>query len=159
MEKARDVIHHPGGVAVLPIDGDDVILVRQYRVAVDDLVLEIPAGKLDPTDTSPVDAARRELLEEIGATPLRLVELGSTLVSPGYTSERIHLFVADGILWGERQPQGLEERSAEIIRLSWQEALGMINAGGIVDAKTMLALVLWREVDGSTHRSAEIEGE
>lgn len=140
---ARDVIQHPGGVAVLPVDGDDVLLVRQYRVAVDRWVLEIPAGKLDQPGEVPEQAAVRELVEEIGVHPRRLVALGSTLPSPGYTSEEIHLFVADGILDGERAPHGLEEESAELVRIPLREALQLVDDGQIVDAKTQIALSLW----------------
>lgn len=140
---ARDVIQHPGGVAVLPIDGEDVLLIRQYRVAVDRWVLEIPAGKLDQTEEAPEAAAFRELVEELGARPRRLVALGSTLPSPGYTSEEIHLFVADGILDGERSPHGLEEESAELVRIPLREALQLVDDGEIVDAKTQIALSLW----------------
>lgn len=139
----RDVVSHPGGVAVLPIAGGEVVFVRQFRVAIDSWVLEIPAGKLDPTDRDPAAAARRELREEIGAEAGDLVELGSTYVSPGYTSERIHLFVAEGILVGERTPHGLEEESAEIVRVPWEEALAMLDRGQIVDAKSQIALALW----------------
>ncbi len=139
----RDVISHPGGVAVLPLVDGDVILVRQFRVAIDAWVLEIPAGKLDPDDHDPEAAARRELREEIGAIDAELFDLGSTYVSPGYTSERIHLFAAEGILFGERTPHGLEEESAEIVRVPWEEALNMLDRGQIADAKTQIALALW----------------
>ena len=140
---ARDVIQHPGGVAVLPVDGDDVLLVRQYRVAVDRWVLEIPAGKLDQPGEPPDEAARRELTEELGVHAKRLVALGSTLPSPGYTSEEIHLFAAEGILDGERAPHGLEEESAELIRMPLREALQLVDEGQIIDAKTQIALSLW----------------
>lgn len=142
-ESPRDVIDHPGGVAVLPLDGDVVILVRQYRVAVDQVITEIPAGRIDPTDATPEDAARRELAEELGATPVRLIRLGTTLVSPGYTSERIHLFAAEGILWGQRRPEGAEERTAQIIRVPWEETLSMVENGEITDAKTQIAIGMW----------------
>lgn len=141
--RARDVVVHPGGVAVLPITDDGVVFVRQFRVAVNEWVLEIPAGKLDPDDADPRQAALRELREEIGAESARLVGLGSTFVSPGYTSERIHLFAADGILFGERTPHGLEEESAEIVLVAWEEALRMLDSGRLIDAKSQIALALW----------------
>lgn len=135
----RDVVRHPGGVGVVPVIGSDVVLVRQYRVAMDEPVLEIPAGKLDRGE-DPQAAAARELEEELGMTG-RLGRLGSLLVSPGYTDERIHLFVADDIVAGSRRPDGAEEHEAEIVQLPLQEALAMVEDGQIVDAKSQIALL------------------
>lgn len=135
----RDVVRHPGGVGVVPVIGSDVVLVRQYRVAMDEPVLEIPAGKLERGE-DPHAAAERELEEELGMTG-RLQRIGSLLVSPGYTDERIHLFVADDIVAGSRNPDGAEEHEAEIVRLPLQRALAMVEDGQIVDAKSQIALL------------------
>ncbi len=140
----RDVVRHPGGVGILPVIGSDVILVRQYRVAVETELLEIPAGKLDRADEKPEDAARRELVEELGYTAEHLTSLGTLLPSPGYTDEVIHLFVATGIVAEtDRRPDGAEERHAESIRLGLEEARSMIGSGVITDAKTQIALLRW----------------
>lgn len=136
---SRDVIRHPGGVGVLPILGDDVVLVRQYRVALDRPILEIPAGRLEP-DESPKAAGRRELAEELGMEG-RLEPLGALHVSPGYTDEIIHLFAAVDIVASDREPEGAEELEAEVVRLPLTEALEMVGDGRITDAKTQIALM------------------
>ena len=136
---SRDVIRHPGGVGVLPILGDDVVLVRQYRVALDRPVLEIPAGRLEP-DEEPLAAGERELTEELGMRG-RLMSLGELHVSPGYTDEIIHLFAAVDIVASDREPHGAEEVEAEVVQLPLTEALEMVGDGRITDAKTQIALM------------------
>ena len=136
---SRDVIRHPGGVGVVPIVGEDVVLVRQYRVALDRPILEIPAGRLEPGE-APAIAGERELVEELGMTG-RLVPLGALHVSPGYTDEIIHLFAAVDIVESDREPHGAEELEAEVIRLPLTEALQMVGDGRITDAKTQIALM------------------
>jgi ADP-ribose pyrophosphatase len=139
----RDVIRHPGGVGILAIDRGEVILVRQYRVAVDDSILEIPAGKLDTPDEDPAIAAVRELEEEIGFTPETVTPLGTMWPSPGYTDELIRLYVATGLSVVDRRPDGVEESHSDIVRLPVDEALARLGKGELVDAKTQLALLLW----------------
>ncbi len=136
---SRDVIRHPGGVGVLPMMGDDVVLVRQYRVALDRPILEIPAGRLEPGE-APELAGQRELSEELGMRG-RLVSLGALHVSPGYTDEIIHLFAAVDIVASDREPHGAEELEAEIVRLPLEHALEMVGDGRITDAKTQIALM------------------
>lgn len=139
----RDVVRHPGGVGVLAIDGEDAVLVRQYRVAVDTDILEIPAGKLDVDDGEPAHAARRELEEEIGFSPRALHPLGPMWPSPGYTDEVIHLFCAEGITPVERRPDGVEEAHAEIVRIPFNELLASVERGEVPDAKTQIAVLAW----------------
>lgn len=139
----RDVVRHPGGVAVLPVDGDQVWLIRQYRVAAGGRLLEIPAGKLDVDGESAEVAAARELEEELGVSPRRLVRLGAMLPSPGYTDELIHLYAADGIVPGERRPDGAEEVDAEVLRMPFAELIDRIGRGEVLDAKTQLAALAW----------------
>lgn len=137
----RDVIRHPGGVAIVAVHDGELYLVRQYRVAIDLPVLEIPAGKLDHGE-DPMAAARRELAEELGMTA-NLDRLGSMIVSPGYTDEIIHLYEAVDIVTGGRDPRGAEERTAEVVRMPVTEALERIDRGDITDAKTQIALMRW----------------
>jgi ADP-ribose pyrophosphatase len=139
----RDVIRHPGGVGVLAVDGSDVLLVRQYRVAVGMPILEIPAGKLDAVDEPLEVAATRELEEEIGFSPVELVPLGPMWPSPGYTDEVIHLFAAVGLRPTPRRPDGVEEHHSEIVRIDFDELLHMVERGSILDAKTQLAVLAW----------------
>ena len=140
----RDVIRHRGAVGVLPVWGEEeVTLISQFRAAVGEDVLEIPAGKLEDGEHSPDEAARRELCEETGLRAGRLVDLGEILPSPGYTDERIRLFAAQDLAWGERRPDGAEEREAQVITVKTSHALEMIESGKIRDAKTVVALLRW----------------
>jgi ADP-ribose pyrophosphatase len=139
----RDVVRHPGGVGILAIEGDRVWLVTQRRAPFGSEVMEIPAGRLDPGDRTPEEAARRELLEELGATASEWTALGEMLPSPGYSDEVIHLFAAQGLSFGDRRPDGSEERQAVLVPLPAAEALLRIGTGDLTDAKTQLALLLW----------------
>jgi ADP-ribose pyrophosphatase len=139
----RDVLRHPGGVAVLPVDGDRVWLVKQYRVALDRHILEIPAGKRDVSGEPPIETARRELAEELGMVAAEWVSLGTMAPSPGYTDEIIHLFAAGGIVAGTRKPDGAEEMEAEVVEMSLEDALTGIDDDVITDAKTQIALLRW----------------
>lgn len=147
-EVVRDVVRHPGGVAVLPVDGDRVWLIRQHRVAMGHHVDEIPAGTLDRDGEDAVGAARRELSEELGATTRHLEHLATMAPSPGYTDEVIEIYVAEGLDFGERSPQGAEEHDATVHSLSLSEALDSIGTGGISDAKTLIALLEWNRRRG-----------
>lgn len=140
---ARDVVRHPGGVAVLPVDGDQVWLISQWRTAVESQVLEVPAGKLDASDHHLPSAAARELAEEIGATAKELVLLTAMFPSPGYTDEVIHIFAARGLEFGDRTPDGAEEQEAQVVSLSLDEAVHSIETGEIRDSKTQIALLMW----------------
>ncbi|HEX2155194.1 MAG TPA: NUDIX hydrolase [Acidimicrobiia bacterium] len=142
-EVVRDVVRHPGGVAVLPVDGDHVWLIRQHRVALGRYIDEIPAGKLDVDGEATADAARRELIEELGATPRRLSHLATMAPSPGYTDEVIEIYVAEGLDFGDRSPQGAEEADSSIHSLPIADALDSISNGGLTDAKTLVALLEW----------------
>ena len=140
---ARDVVLHPGGVAVLPIEGDRVWLISQFRTAVGAQVLEVPAGKLDPSDRHLPAAAARELAEEVGATAKEMIFLTSMYPSPGYTDEVIHIFAARGLTFSDRNPDGAEEQDAVVVSLPFTEAVRSIEAGEIRDSKTQIALLIW----------------
>ena len=144
----RDVIRHRGGVGILPVRGEEVWLVRQYRAAVGGEILEIPAGRIEDGESSPEEAARRELWEETGLLADHMVDLGEILPSPGYTDERIRLFAAHGLSQGERSPDGAEEQAAQVVRVGWDRALEMIESGTIRDAKTVVALLRWSAAKG-----------
>jgi ADP-ribose pyrophosphatase len=130
-------------VAVLPIEGDRVWLISQWRTAVDAQVLEVPAGKLDPNDRYLPAAAARELAEEVGATAEELIFLTSMFPSPGYTDEVIHIYAARGLTFGDRTPDGAEEHEAKVVSLPLGEALRSIETGEIRDSKTQIALLIW----------------
>ncbi len=147
-EVLRDVVRHPGGVAVLPVEGEEVWLVRQYRVALGRWVTEIPAGVLDHPGEAPEAAAHRELAEELGARAGRLEHLATIAPSPGYTEETLTVFAATDLEFGSRRPDGAEEDHAEILRLPVAVALDSIDAGELIDAKTVVALLQWKRRRG-----------
>ena len=138
------IIRHPGGAGVLPVHDDgSVSLIRQLRPAVDELLLEIPAGRLGAGEP-PHLCAGRELREETGLSAERLLSLGMIHSSPGVFDEIIHLFAATGILQGEAAPEDDEE--IEVVRMPFSEALAMAAQGGISDAKTISALFRWDQI-------------
>ena len=139
----REVVSHIGAVGVLPITAQNkVVLVRQYRHAVRGYLLEIPAGKLDKEGESPKECARRELKEEAGVEFKELVELSVFHNSPGFSDERFHLFMAHVESIGETFPDGDEEEDMERVIIPLTEALDMVDDGRIIDAKSIIGLLL-----------------
>ena len=141
-EFTRDIVHHPGAVSIVPVDGDEVILVRQYRAALDDLVLEIPAGKRDVQDEPPEETARREIVEEIGMRAGRVELLAEFYNSPGFCDEHSFVFIGLDLEEAELDLQGVEEEHMTIERVKLDETLGMISRAEIIDAKTIIGLTL-----------------
>lgn len=136
----REVARHPGAVTILPLfDDGRVCLIRNYRVAVDRTLIELPAGTLEP-DEDPAATAARELEEETGYRARELRELCRFFMSPGILSERMYLFMATGLTAGPPRLEGGELIEPLIVR--WAEALAMIEHGEIEDAKTLTGL-LW----------------
>ena len=143
----RETVQHPGAAAILPLfDDGRVCLVRNYRIAVKQTLIELPAGTLDPGE-SPATTAARELAEETGYTAARLEPLAELLMSPGILNERMHVFLATGLTSGNASPEPGEE--IETLIVPWEEALAMIDDGRIQDAKTVAALLLY---DRRRHR-------
>lgn len=139
----RDVVHHPGWVAVVPLTDDDhVICVRQYRAAVSTWMLEVPAGIRDVGGEPPEDTARRELAEEAGVAADR-VELVATIHnSPGFADELGFVFLATGLSDVPTDRQGVEEHHMEVVRVPLADAARMIAAGELTDAKTVVGLLV-----------------
>lgn len=139
----RTFLRHPGAVAIVAVDGDEVVLVRQYRPALGVELLEIPAGTLDKgDDETPEGCAVRELAEEIGATARSIEHLATYVVAAGVSSERLHLFVARDLTFGEPAADGVEEQAMTIHRLPLAGARAAIADGRITDAKTIIGLLL-----------------
>lgn len=139
---SRFVIEHPGAVAVVPLIGDDVVLLHQYRAAAGEQILEIPAGRLDISGEQREAAARRELQEETGFVAEELSHLTDLWTAVGFTNERISIFLAEEVEVGHRSPVGPEEAHAEIVRMPFGEALELVTSGEIADAKTAIGLLL-----------------
>lgn len=143
-EGELDIIRHPGASAIVPFlsdpAGDDpqVLLIRQYRYATGGYLFEIPAGRLDLGE-KPEDCARRELREETGCTAGSMRFMTSMWTTPGFTDERIHLFMATGLTQGETKREADEFMTVQPVHLT--EALKMIERGEIQDSKTALGLL------------------
>lgn len=141
VELERDVVRHPGAVAVLPLHDDDTItMVRQYRAALDDHLWEIPAGIRDVAGEPDEVTARRELQEEVGLAAGRLVPLARFHNSPGFCDEDVQIFLATDLTDIGRTPHGVEEQVMQIERLAVTEVEAMVDDGRITDAKTMIAV-------------------
>jgi len=135
----REVIEHAHAVAMVPLtDGGEVILVRQFRLPTGRVLLEIPAGVIDPGE-DPAEAAQRELAEEIGCHAGRLERLLSVYLAPGYSTELIHIFLAANLVKEDRQADEDEIIATE--RLPLSEARRLVLAGEIQDAKTAVGIL------------------
>ncbi len=143
---ARHVVHHPGAVVVVPVEADleTVILVRQYRAAVDRELLEVPAGKLDVAGEPPVETARRELAEEVGRRAERYVHLADCFNSPGFTDERSHIFLALDLAEVPDARMGPEEEAMSIEPVPLDEIDDLVARGEIMSASNILGLLLAR---------------
>lgn len=142
----RIVVEHPGAVAVVPIISDEVVLIRQYRPAVEKRILEIPAGKLDIVGEDPRKAARRELAEETGFLADSFFHLTDLMTSVGFCDERISIFLADDVETGIRAPIGPEEKDADVLRMPFDQALALVVSGDITDAKTAVGILLTAQI-------------
>lgn len=139
-----EMFRHPGASAVVPLLDPDahpdprVLLIRQFRHAADGFIWEVPAGRLDPGE-APEQCARRELEEETGMRAAALERLTTIYTTPGFTDERIHLYLARGL------ERGAERREAdefmEVHPLRWSEVLRMMASGEIQDGKTLISLM------------------
>ena len=136
----REVIRHKGAVCVIPLDCEEqVILVSQYRYAVGQTMIEIPAGKLDSIDEIPEEAARRELKEETGYTARRLLPLGIYYGSPAILDEKIYMFAALDLEEGETHLD--EGEYVSCFKMPLQEAVQKVLAGEFPDGKTQSAVL------------------
>lgn len=143
-----EIVHHPGAVGVVPVRQDGrIVLVRQYRAAMNGMVIEIPAGKLEPGEV-PDACVKREIQEEIGYQVRSLRNLGLMHNAVGFSDACLHIFTAEIHSPGRQCLE--EDEYIEPLTLSLEEALTMVDAGEITDAKTQVALLLYarRKADG-----------
>jgi hydrolase, NUDIX family len=136
----REVVEHSGGVCVLPLtDRDEVIFVRQFRYPYKEVILEIPAGKRDHGEESPLECGKRELAEETGAKADKYTSLGELYPSPGYCGEVIYMFLATGLTFGDTNPD--EDEFLNVEKIPFDKALDMVLSDEIKDSKTQCALM------------------
>lgn len=150
-----DIIRHPGASAIVPLtENDTLLMIRQYRHATGGFIWEIPAGTLDPNET-PLQCAERELIEETGFSAKAWQELGEITPVPGYSDERIHIFLATDLT-----PTWQDLDADEILRVhevNFADAVRMVQRGEIQDGKTISALLmasLWLNGRNSVQETA-----
>lgn len=136
----REVVRHPGAVAVLALKDQKMLVVDQYRQPLGRCEVEIPAGKLEPGE-DPLEAAKRELEEETGYTCGSIRKLHSFYTSPGFADEVIHLYLAEDLTRGDMNPD--EDEFLEMAEITLEEAYQLIQEERISDAKTILAVYAW----------------
>lgn len=144
----REIVEHSNAVAVVPVDGDgNVVLLRQYRHALGEHQVEIPAGKLDVEGEAPEGAARRELIEEVGLDAGEFTQLVHFANSAGWTTEHTTVYLATGLTAAD-VPDGFvseaEEADMEVLRMPLADAIAQAERGEIADSKTLIGLLLAR---------------
>ena len=144
----REAVCHKGGAAISPIDeNENIYMVRQHRVIVDEMTLEIPAGKLDYEGADFRDAAIRELEEETGLRAENVELLTNALPSPGYTREQLGIYMATGLSQHEDHPD--EDEFLHVEKLPLKEAMERVMTGEFRDAKTIIGIMMaWYRLHG-----------
>jgi ADP-ribose pyrophosphatase len=138
----RGIVRHAGSAVILAVDERSrVLLVRQFRLPAEKALWELPAGRLDPGE-KPLQAAKRELIEETGYRARRWKKLAAWWPSPGYVSEKMHLFLATDLTGGEATP--MDDERIEIRWFAKSELSALIRAGKIEDGKTLTGFLLWQ---------------
>ncbi|MBW1779925.1 MAG: NUDIX hydrolase [Deltaproteobacteria bacterium] len=135
-----DIVRHPGAAAMVPMaENNTLLMIRQYRHATGGFIWEIPAGTLDPNET-PLDCAKRELVEEIGYSASAWHKLGEITPVPGYSDERIHIFCASDLSPAKQKLD--RDEILHVHEVPFDQALKMIQRGEIEDAKTICGLFM-----------------
>ncbi|MCI6098462.1 MAG: NUDIX hydrolase [Selenomonadaceae bacterium] len=147
----REWIKHPGASAVVPVTPEGrLIFVRQYRYPIQQVTLEIPAGKLDAEGEDPMDCARRELSEETGYQAEKYTFLTKLATTVGFSNEFIYIYAAEGLTAGRQHPD--EDEFINVCTLTMDEAMAKIRSGEICDAKSVTAVLLLRDLQDSQGR-------
>jgi ADP-ribose pyrophosphatase len=136
---SKDIVRHPGAVTIIPLlDDGRICFVENYRAAVQERLVELPAGTLEPSE-DPIHTALRELVEETGYRAAHLEHLTTLSMSPGILDETMYVYAATGLVPGEMALEAGED--IRVTRLTWDEALAMVRDGRIRDAKSVAALL------------------
>ncbi len=143
----REIVHHKGAAAIVPVDENGMVtLVRQHRVVVDMVTLEIPAGKLDHTGEDPLDCARRELEEETGLHARQFTLLCPMVTTPGFCTEKVSLYLATGLTRHDAHLD--EDEFLNVVQMPLREAIDRVMSGELCDAKTALGLLMaWTKLN------------
>lgn len=138
-EAVREVVHHSGGVCVLALtDENEIIFVNQFRYPFEDVLLEIPAGKLNASE-DPLECGKRELKEETGVAAAEYIFLGEMYPTTAYLTERIHIYLARGLDFSSQNLD--EDEFLDVVRIPFEKAVEMIINNEIPDAKTQVAIL------------------
>jgi ADP-ribose pyrophosphatase len=142
----RAIVQHQGSAVMMAVDDRKrILLVRQYRLPARQYLWELPAGRMDPGET-PLQAAKRELIEETGMKAKKWTKLVSYYPSPGFLAEKMHLFVATELTAGEAKP--MEDERIETRWLASREIEAQIRSGKIIDGKTITGFLMWKRFGG-----------
>lgn len=146
-EKAlREVVHHHGGVCIVPInENDEILFVKQFRYPFKDILLEIPAGKLEK-DEDHYECGKRELLEETGATASEFTYIGVMYPTTGYVTEKIHMYYAKGLTFTQQKLD--DDEFLDIVKIPFDKAIEMIMSNEIPDAKSQIAILKTAKILG-----------
>ncbi|HTC90239.1 MAG TPA: NUDIX hydrolase [Bryobacteraceae bacterium] len=144
-EIKRFIVHHRGSAVMMAVDRKRILLVRQYRLPAERFLWELPAGSIDPGE-KPLQTAKRELKEETGYHAKKWKKLISFYPSPGFLTEKMTIYLATGLTAGEATPMGDERIETRWFKAKEIEAA--IEAGEILDAKTMLGYFFWKRSRG-----------
>lgn len=135
----REVLHHPGGVCVIPItENNEIYIVKQFRYPFQEVTIEIPAGKMEYGENH-AECGRRELLEETGCTCSEYIYLGEVYPVPAYDKEIIHVYMAKGLSFGKQNLD--EDEFLDVEKLPLSEAVDLVMEGKIKDSKTQIAIL------------------
>jgi len=140
---SREIIYHPGAVAVLPLYGENVVLIKQFRQAVGKYLVEIPAGLIEACEL-PEETARREVEEETGFVVETLKKLAEFYSSPGMTNETLHLFLAEVKPSSSNNTTLDEDESLEVIIVHLNEFIRLAETGQLKDSKTLMAALIYK---------------
>lgn len=137
----REVVEHNGAAAAVAVTDDNmIVMIRQYRYPAGRVVLEVPAGKIDPGEDDPKQTMIRELKEETGYTAGEITDLGRIMPSVGYSEEIIYLYLMKDIVGGEQELD--EDEDIEIVLMPFEEAYSMASRGELEDAKSIAAIFM-----------------